>query len=384
MNILVIHNYYRKSGGEDEVVNREVAILKMNNHMVYLYAVSNRQIDSYYRKCITLKNLRYSKYHYRRIKQTICNYNIGIVHVHNTFPLISSSVYDACNDTRVPVVQTLHNFRMICAAGSLSSIEGRCKSCMSGHFLPAVLGRCYRRSSFLTFLVIRMINYHKMNKTWLKKIDCYIAPSDFTRRIYVNAGFPHHKIIVKPHCVNDLQSVHSRKNRFSALFVGRLTEEKGIHTLLKAMEKITVPLRIVGDGPLRRVVENRCMSNIKYIGYLSNADVLREMLQALFVIIPSLSYETFGLVAIESFMAETPVISSKLGALEEIVEDGVTGIHFTPGDSKELAEKISWLYSNPSECIRMGENARRLYEMKYECKHNYEKLIELYSSIQNT
>ena len=225
-----------------------------------------------------------------------------------------------------------------------------------------------------------MIARHRGRGTWRTKVDRFIALTEFARTKFVEAGFPRDKIAVKPNFVEDGGTRVPEGSRSGALFVGRLSPEKGIGTLLAAWRGLDVPLRIAGDGPLLSMVRGANPPNVAPLGGLPPEAVSQEMTRAAFLAMPSEWYETFGLVIVEAFCQGLPVIASRLGAMAEIVEDGVTGLHFTPGDAQDLAAKIRWASDHPEEMLEMGRTARRIYEQKYTPKVNYDQLIAVYEN----
>ncbi|BCL60060.1 hypothetical protein DGMP_07530 [Desulfomarina profundi] len=215
--------------------------------------------------------------------------------------------------------------------------------------------------------------------TWQNKVDRFIALTQFARQKFIEAGFPGEKIIVKPNFC-EVPGVRDQTPgmKHGALFVGRLGREKGIATLLAAWKMLNVPLRIAGDGPLAYLGTEHRSPSIIFLGRLTSEQVYHEMSQAAFLVMPSEWYETFGLVIIEAYAHGTPVVVSKLGAMAEIIEDGVTGLHFEPGNPHHLAEKVQWMHDHPEECRQMGQNARQVYEEKYTPEKNYEMLMDVY------
>jgi glycosyltransferase involved in cell wall biosynthesis len=241
---------------------------------------------------------------------------------------------------------------------------------------------CYRQSYAATFAVGIMLSMHRSMHTWNRKVDAYIALTNFSKTKFVKAGIPVDKITVKPNFVQPDPHTGEGKGSF-ALFVGRLSHEKGIETLLTAWKIIgkALPLCIIGDGPLAQTVAEAAeqIPGITWYGRLEQEEVYRLMGDATVVVTPSVWYETFGLVVIEAFAKGTPVIASKLGALDELVLHEATGLLFRPGDHQDLANKVQWIQDNPSELLRMRREARRHYQDKYTAKANYDRLMEIYN-----
>lgn len=343
-----------------------------------LWSVTNDSIEGVWAKLRTAWQAPYSRVARRELSETIADFGPDVVHVHNFFPLITPSVYDACAKAHVPVVQTLHNYRLICA-GTLLTRRGRpCEDCIGASPYLGALHGCYRGSRLGSLAVARMIDRHKRQGTWDTKVDRFIALTEFARNRFGAAGLPLEKIVVKPNFVHDMGCVQGDAARSDALYVGRLSPEKGIDTLLKAWLSLEAPLRVIGGGPMLDRVRAMTHPQLTSLGHQSPEVIAEEMARASVLVMPSICYETFGLVIVEAFSHELPVIASRLGAMAEIIEDGVTGLHFRPGDSDDLAEKVRWAMDHPEDMRRMGVNARRVYEEKYTPEVNYRKLIAIY------
>jgi glycosyltransferase involved in cell wall biosynthesis len=228
-----------------------------------------------------------------------------------------------------------------------------------------------------------MLSAHRLVKTWQKKVSRYIALTEFARQKFMAGGLPAEKIAVKPNFLADNIEYlpHTGNPKKGALFVGRLSEEKGLRTLLQAFRQLPeVPLTIAGDGPLRQMVEAEVLrgANIRYTGRLNKEEIMALMRQSAFLIFPSQWYEGFPMTIVESFANGLPVIASRLGSMAEIISDGKTGLLFTPGDAADMVRKVKWAYEHPEEMAQMGRNARREYEQKYTAERNYQMLVKIY------
>ena len=254
---------------------------------------------------------------------------------------------------------------------------------------PALLHACYRRSRAQTAVLLAMLGVHQLLRTWEKMVDVFLVATDFYRRKFSEAGLrlPGHKIAVVPHFVEDYGTKTSG-HRY-ALFVGRLDPEKGVRTLLNAWRKLrNVPLRIRGDGPLMTEAERLAASSagsVQLVPRLRREQLIGLMQGARFLVWPSEGYyETFGYVAVEAFSCGIPVIASRVGVAEEIVQEGQTGIHFTGGDPDDLASKVEWAWTHPREMAAMGREARAEYETKYTPERSYAMLTEIYQRVIET
>jgi glycosyltransferase involved in cell wall biosynthesis len=308
----------------------------------------------------------------------IADFAPAVVHIHNFFPLLSPSVYDACRAAGVAVVQTLHNYRTICPGANLLRDGHICEDCIGASPYRAAVHGCYRGSHIGSLAVARMVDLHRRRGTWSHKVDRFIAQSAFSKSRFVAAGFPADRIVVKPNFTHDRRVGPSRP-REGALYAGRLSVEKGIATLLRGWETLDVPLRVVGDGPLRPLVDSAVGSRILALGWKTPSEVAEEMARAAFLVVPSQS-ETFGMVIIEALAQGLPAVASRIPALEEIITHGENGLLFAPGDAADLASKIDWAGSHPTEMHRMGSAARRLYEEKYSPAENLRHLAYIYQA----
>ncbi|MCZ6605096.1 MAG: glycosyltransferase family 4 protein [Alphaproteobacteria bacterium] len=380
MRVLQLHNLYREPGGEDKVVADEARALAKHGHEVRLWSVDNKDLSGAWSTLKTAWQAPYSRAARDQVAGEIAAFAPDIVHVHNFFPLLTPSVYDACRDRSVAVVQTLHNYRTICAGALLMRDGAPCEDCIGASPYQGALHGCYRNSRVASLAVSRMIAIHLKRGTWHTHVDRFIAFTDFAKAKFVAGGLPADKIAVKPNFVDAPASAAQSGSGNAALYVGRLSAEKGIATLLAAWRDLDVPLRLAGDGPLRDWARDTAPLSVTLLGHLSPEALAQERHAAAFCVMPTEWYEPFGLVTVEAFASSRPVIASRRGANTELVEDGVTGLHFTPGDSHDLADKVRWASAHPEDMRRMGENARRVYEEKYTPDIGIEKLIAVYEA----
>jgi len=384
MKILVVHNHYQRPGGEDVVARTEKELLNARGHQVVEYVRHNDEIAGYgpWRKATLAARIVWAWDSHREIRALLERERPHIAHFHNTFPLISPAAYYACRYAGVPVVQSLHNPRLVCPAATFQRNHRVCQDCLGRKFAwPAMLHACYRGSRAETFVVAAMLTIHWQLRTWNRLVDRFIVCTDFYRRKFVEAGLPAEKIAVKPHFVEDY-GVRPTARTY-ALFVGRLAPEKGVDTLLKAWRKLSrIPLGVRGEGPLEGNVQRLAEESggaVQLLSRLARSELVGLMQGARFLVWPSEGYyETFGYVAAEAFSCGIPVVASRVGVAEEIVEDGRTGLHFTPGDPQDLAAKVEWAWTHPAEMEAMGRAARAEYEGKYTAERNYPMLMEIY------
>lgn len=382
MTILQIHNYYQLSGGEDVVVEHERALLERNGHEVIQFLGHNDDLKNRNMVFAAVETI-WSHAISRQLDHVLENRRFDIAHIHNTFLRISPAIYYALNRKQVPIVQTLHNYRLVCLNGTLFRAGHVCEECLvSASSLPGVIHRCYRDSLAQSAVVGATLSLHRFMKTWEKNVDAYIALTKFSRNMFIRAGFAPEKVLVKPNFLSERIEPCTARSGY-AIYVGRLAKEKGIQTLLWAWNALPdIPLKIIGDGPLREWVSNQTaahrMNHVEILGSLPIHKVIAYMQRAYCLIFPSEWYETFGRVLIEAFACGLPVIASRLAAATEVLENERTGLFFSPGNSADLTAKVQWAWRHPVEMDEMGRNARREYELKYTPERNYEMLMSIY------
>lgn len=382
MKILQIHNAYLQRGGEDVVVERERDLLRSRGHEVITHLASNEDIRGIAGKIKTALEVAYSKPEKKRLAARLRAEKPDVVHVHNFFPLLSPSVFDACQEENVPSVMTLHNFRLMCVNGLLFRDGHVCDECVSGSPYKGSLHGCYRDSWLASLPVSHMVSRHRRQGTWSNKVGRFITMTHFGKSQFAVAGIPPDLITVKAHFLPDMPFETPRPpTPARALFVGRLSMEKGISTLLDAWKNLSVTLDVIGDGPLRELCEKKKSPSVRLLGRQDSSFLLTEMSRSSFLVMPSVYYETFGLVLIEAFSRGLPPIVSRLGSMAEIVEDGVTGLHFEPGNAVDLAQKVKWASEHPAEMAEMGWRARNTFLEKYSAEVNYRELMKIYGGL---
>ena len=385
MKIVLAHNFYQQPGGEDQVYAQERQLLESRGHKVVTYVRSNDELRkaSPWKKVLWPKRMIWSGDSHRQIRELLHKEKPDIVHVHNTFTQISPSIFAACGEAGIPVVQTLHNFRLLCPAATFFRDGKVCEECRDFGLWRGIRHACYRQSTVATAAVATMLTAHRTARTWVEKVTGFIALTQFARRKFSESGLSPEKIHVKPNFVFP-DPGERRASGEGAVYVGRLSPEKGVKTLLLAWAQVRspLPLRIIGDGPLRReleLIKSRLdLSYVSFLGHLSRQEVQAAIKSARFLLLPSECYENFPLTSVEAFSCGTPIVCSRLGAMQEIVTDGVTGLHFIPGTATDLAEKVEWTYSHSRQVEEMGKAARREFEQKYTADHNYQTLMDIY------
>jgi len=385
MRVAIIHNTYRNAGGEDLVAREEARLLLDKGNEIREYWRSNNEIESNVENLKLPFQVVWAKNAIRDIDCLIQDFKPDVLHFHNTWLMISPGAYWISKRHGIPVVQTLHNYRIICPNAKLVRNGKPCELCIGKTLpFPGILFGCYRTSILQSLLVGGMITFHHSLKTWKKKVDVYIALTEFAKRKFIEAKIPEGKIVVKPNFVHPDPGLKDNNGSY-ALFIGRLSSEKGLQTLVNAWRKLhNIPLKVIGDGPLmgeiRSLVEKENLKWVEITGQLPQERIFSFIKKARFLVFPSLWYETFGRVVTEAFACGTPVISSNLGAMTNIVEDRKTGLHFEAGNPEDLAAKVEWAWSHSERMQEMGREARSEYEVKYTAELNYKMLMDIYQT----
>ena len=382
MKILLVHNTYQIAGGEEVVVEQEARMLEQAGHEVVRYTRSNFEAETYtgVRKLDLIRNIIWSGESKQQLGDMLRRERPSIVHVHNTFMMMSPSIYAACREAGVPVVQTLHNYRMFCPAANFIRDGKVCEECAEHSLLRGIQYGCYRDSKSATAAVAAMIALQKRRQAYP---DLFLALTEFSRSRFVANGVDANKVCVKPNFVSPDPGERAGEGEYAAV-VGRLSSEKGLPTLLAAWKqmKIRVPLTIAGDGPMLAETQAKAaelgLDQVTFAGRLPRSEAQALMKRARFLVASSECYENFPMGIAEAFACGLPVICSRLGAMQEIVDDGRTGLHFTPGDAADLAEKVEWAWARPEPMRAMGQAARQEYETRYTAEKNYPMLMAIY------
>ena len=385
MNILVAHNYYKLAGGEDQCVAAEVEMLRAHGHRVTQYCLSNDATDVMGRLELASRTM-WSRPAFLEVRRLIRMHRPKVVHFHNTLPLISPAAYYAARAEGVPVVQTLHNFRLVCVNGLLFRDSRPCEDCLGKIPWRGVANKCYRDSRAASAAVAAMISAHHLLGTWRNAVNAYIALSEFSRRKLIEGGLPADKIAVKSNFVYPDPRPGAGNGGY-AVYIGRLSAEKGVETLLRAWHSIgqAVPLKIAGDGPLAPVVQEAAARNhaIEWLRGVSHEKVYDLIGAAAFLVVPSHCYEGFPCVVAEAFAKGTPIIASRQGLMADIVEDGCNGLHITPREPEDLAAKVRCLFSDASTLKRMRRAARETFDQHFTAEANHESLMAIYARAMN-
>ncbi len=387
--VMTVHNRYQQPGGEDAVYAAESMLLEQRGCEVIRFEEQNQIPDGLIRKIETAVSCTWSVGSHRRIAALLKQHKPDVVHFHNFFQQISPSAYYACQDAGVPVIQTLHNYRLICAAATLSRNGKVCEECLDQGIWHGVKYSCYRGNKMATAALALMVDFHRKRHTWETKVDRYIALTEFARHKLIEGGLPAEKFSVKPNFVLPDPGPRSfESNGDYALFVGRIDETKGIPVMVEAWRRMprNIPLMILGDGDYRPQLEaslrQHGLTNIDYRGRGTREQMFAAMKQARFLVFPSIWYEGFPVTIAEAYACGVPVIASRLGSMEELILDGITGLHFAPGDADDLAATVLRAWRDPEEMLAMGRAARVEFDSKYTADRNYDLLMDIYQQAQ--
>jgi glycosyltransferase involved in cell wall biosynthesis len=345
--------------------------------VVRQYTADNHRIDTMGRLELA-KTTLWSSASHRDVSQILAD-PADVAHFHNTFPLVSPAAYYAAARKGAAVVQTLHNYRLLCP-NAVFFRDGRvCEDCLGKTIpWPGVVHACYRQSRTASAGVAGMLTFHRGLKT-STRVDVYIALTEFARRKFIQGGIPEDRIVVKPNFVAD-PGIGTHEGRY-VLFVGRLAPEKGIETLIEAWRTVrrdhAVSLKVVGSGPSDSMAANM-EPGIEWLGWRSQEEVVQLMKQARILVFPSRHYEGLPVTIIEAFATGLPVAGSAIGSVGEVIVDGQTGRLFPPGDAGRLADILSTMLSEPEAVHEMGCRARSTYEANYTPARNYRRMMDIY------
>ena len=382
LSVLVIHNQYRQPGGEDAVVRAEVELLRRAGHRVVQYSLCNVEIDEYspWRKASLLLTTTWNPQSYREIRDIVRQHRPDVAHCHNFLPLVSPAAHYACKEAGTAVVQTLHNYRLLCPAATFYRNGLRCTRCLRGSVHGIVRG-CYRNSALQTGTVSLMLATHRALRSWTHKVDAFITPSRFSQDYFVKGGLPSQRIHCKPNFLATDPGAQSEPAGY-ALFVGRLSEEKGVMEMLRAWQQLPeVPLLVIGDGPLwwpAIQLAAQAKGRIQFLGQLDSSKTMAYLQRARCLIFPSRWYEPFGMALLEAGACGVPAIASRIGAIPELVQDHDTGLLFDPDNTDDLAARVRWAWAHAAEMAAMGKAARQQFLQSYTAEANYERLMSIY------
>ena len=374
-----------QAGGEDVVFQTESELLSNHGHIVDQLIFDNASIKSFFDRILSGLRLLYNPVSARLLQKRIQQFSPDIIHVHNFVLVASPSILYVAAKFKVPVVLTLHNFRLICPSATLF-FKGKIYEKSLRAFFPidAIAKRVYRGSFIQTAAIALMAVIHNLIGTWENKVEAFIVLSQFAKRKFESSRLQidHSKFLIKGNAVDDRGSGKPVREDFF-LYVGRLSEEKGIRTLLNASTIHGFQLVILGDGPLRTLVENAARDNplIKYMGFQNRETITSYIKSCQCLILPSVCYEGFPMTVLEAMSTGTMILASRLGAIEEIIHDRINGVLFEAGNEKDLASKIAAIQDHQLDSLTISEHARASYLAHYTPEKNYAMLMKIYYGI---
>lgn len=382
MRILIVHNRYQQQGGEDSVFEAEAELLATYGHDVERLIFDNKEIESRLDKILSGLRIFYNAHSAGKLQERILAFKPEIIHVHNFVPLASPAIFFVAKRNRIPIVATLHNYRLICPSATLFYNHKIYEKSVHSLFpVDAIIKGVYRDSRIQTAGLVAMTSFHNVTGTWRRKVDKFIVLTEFARNRFIDSALRVDKdqLALKPNFVADPGNGSVTRDD-SFLFVGRLSDEKGIDTLLAACNLREFKLTIVGDGPLRLKVEEAAHKNpnIQYLGFQKKAAIFEILKGCRALIFPSVWFEGFGMTVIEAFATGTPVLGSRIGVVPEIITDNYDGLLFNPGDENDLILRIDQM-NDPALVKRLSTNARNTYLERYTPEKNYMILIDIYN-----
>jgi glycosyltransferase involved in cell wall biosynthesis len=386
-----LHNRYRFFGGEDALLERQTRLLTQRGHRVRSHVVDNGALLER-SKLELLRKLAvapYSAESYRTTRQLLAQQKPDVVHLHNFWFLLTPSVVTACFDAGVPLVHTLHNFRLFCTAGVFRRNGAECHDCLGRRPWRGVLRGCYRDSVLASYAAYRMIEGSFRRRIWHNQVRAYLVPTRWAAELYARGGLPRDRLHVVPHFVEDPGArPETRSSRPTVLYLGRLSPEKGIQTLVDAWQRARVPtgarLSIAGDGPLRESLQQQMAGSargIELLGHVTQPALSELIHGADLLLVPSECSETFGLAVVEAAAHGTPALVADQGALLEAIEPGKTGSSFPAGSAPALADALSRLLVDRPALARMGTAARKRYLAHYQPEEHYQALLAVYQRV---
>jgi glycosyltransferase involved in cell wall biosynthesis len=389
MKILLIHNFYRYRGGEDHYVQILDDTFSQKGHQVSCLFYDSKDIKDFnpFRKLLIPFKFIRSKRVNRRLEQLIRDNKPDLAVIHNMFPLISLSILKVLKRFGIPVIKRIENFRFLCLNGLfLRSGFGICEVCSQGNYLPGIIHKCYQNSFFNSLGMSIPLFFGKWKKKLFSSVNTFLIPSIFVKERFQQIGFPEKQLRILPNFLDSEPVDTTSQPDNYAVFMGRLSVEKGLHTLLKAFKELPhVPLKILGAGPIKEELEGFVIKNhlkqVEFVGYVDGQKKKEILAKALFLIFPSECYESFGYSIIESYACGVPVVASALGGAKELVEEGETGYLFEAGNHEDLMDKINRIREDKDQMMKMRKRALERVKRLYTKEIGYDNLIKLFSEL---
>jgi len=415
MNILQVNKFHYIRGGAEVVYFSTADILKRYGHRVVFFSIQNPnnltcEYSSYFMPYIDLENtdsvinkvkaagrIFYSFEARKRLSRLLDRYPVDIAHLHSISHYISPSILHELKQRKIPVVMSLHEFKVVCASYYFLVDGKSCEACRGGKYFMVIKNRCVRESLAKSILCATEMYLHNKVLDIYRNVDLFISTSLFQKSKLIEMGFnkemvylPNFIDIQKFRQFNTAVESESAKNNRYIIYIGRLSSEKGLFTLLEAAKLISrgnkeIEIKMSGDGPIREKLQEKVkaekINNVRFLGYIKHEDLCQEIKNSLAVVLPSECYENNPVSVMEAFAMGVPLIGARIGGIPELVRNNETGLTFEPGDSKDLASKIEYMANNPDEAAEMGEKARAFVEQELNAEKHYQKLMEIYKRV---
>lgn len=379
MKVFLVNNRFRFSGGVETVVENSFNLLKQHGIDVSLIERDSRDLSKSLRgKFRAFGSGIYSHSAYKDFKALIKDQKPDVIHIHNLYPLFSPSILRACHQVKIPVVMSCHTFRLTCPQGQHYDGKNTCERCSGGHEYWCIFKNCRNNIFESMAYAIRNMVARKL-RLFKDHVTVYIALSQFSKDRIASAGFDEDRIFVLPNIAPVKNFTIDESEGQYAAYAGRLSPEKGVeHIIFAARQLADISVKIAGDGPIFSELAQKASINVKFVGRLDHKQMLKFYEGAKFLVFPSNWYEVCPMVILESLSCGLPVIASRIGGLPELVEDHKTGLLFEPGNSKDLARKMSILWENPKMCEKMGIAAIEKASKEYGQDLYYDRLMDIY------
>jgi len=404
MKILFVNKYYHPSGGPETVILQSKEKLESLGNKVVLFSMQHpRNLETQYSRYFVCNvdynssnsflnkakmslNIFYSFEAKKKMELLLNEEKPDLAHLHNIYHQISPSILPVLKKRDIPVVMTLHDFKLVCPNYTFLRKGKPCERCEGKHFYKAVIHRCVKDSYWKSLVCSLEMYFHRFLKIYQDSVDIYITLSEFSKDRFIKYGIPKEKIFNLPNYISLPQYSSQSFNQDYILFLGRLEDKNGIFTLIRAMKHLPeITLKVAGEGTLKSSLESyvkeKKLENISFKGFVTGEELHQLIANSSFTIFPNHAYHLCPMSILESFAFGKPVIGSNLGSIPELINDGIDGLLFEPGNAEDLAEKIKYLYHHPLLAQKMGISARKKVEEKYSEEGYYKKLFGIYNDL---
>ena len=383
MKILQIHNKYKIHGGEDEMQINEKKILSQNNHNVLTLLRDNKNIRNLVDIIKIIKNINFNYKNYVEIKEQINKLKPNLVHVYNYFPIWTASIFKAIFECKIPLVLSVGNYRMFCSNGLMFRNNHLCDKCLVGSRFNSIIHKCYRNSYLQSYFVSRMIEHNLRKNVFNKYVSGFIVNHEFVKEKLLKLKIDKEKIFIKPNLINNHDDFIKKKDENYALYVGRISNEKGIYDLIKKWQNINFKLIVIGghenEKSNKLLFQNK---NIEFVGFKKRDEINDYYRKASFLIFPSLCNEAgIPLTFLEALNSELPILASNRYPQKEIIKNNFNGYIYEINSDVDFSEKVQKLINSSSLRKEFGKNSKKLYLKNYDYNQSYQRLLEVYETI---